>query len=54
MQGLFSFTHNSETNEVVFAGNINVEDALIILQKIVIDVSTKKALEEIEKNKESK
>jgi len=45
-QGLFSFTFNPETKEVVFAGNIDVNTALSIMQGIVIDISTKNALEE--------
>lgn len=45
-QILFSFTLNTETNEVVFSGNIDLPVALTILQNIVIMDAVRRAQED--------
>lgn len=50
----FTFTVNPEKNEVAFAGNINLQEALNLLQQIVIADAVNKAREaDLTKAKES-
>ena len=46
MQLIFAFTFNTETQEATFAGNIESQAALQLLQQIVIVEAVRKALEE--------
>jgi hypothetical protein len=51
---LFSFTINSDTKEVIFAGNISPNQALPILQQIVIQNEIAKATNKETKHDSSK
>lgn len=51
---IFTFTFNPETQEAAFAGNIEIQQALQILQQLVIADAVKKAQETLTRQKEQK
>lgn len=56
MQLIFTFTANTETKEMVFAGNMEPQAALSMLQQLVIAdaINKAQAAKSIKENKEEK